>query len=194
MNVDALTLLAYADKSQQRERELWKRFLGLLLPILLEVDADEIKELFDEAACDDIETVLATVENARTAPELARVISATLGLALGLPAEFGLSAFVECNPPTRIHAQRTKALRLTDQDLMGRWLGRFTRIQADDDFLRMAADWKERLHALLKGESFGEDAAVGEGRVEQPDETHGEDVDEALESIHVSRGRRRKSA
>ena len=175
MNVDALTLFAYADKSQQRERELWKRFLLLLLPILLEADGDELAEVFDEAACDDVETALAHAADLSTPAALVRVISGALALSLGLAAEFGIASFVESNPPTRIYAQNSRALRLTDDELMGRWLGRFTRIQDDDEFLGMAADWKERMHALLKGEAR-------------------EDVDEAIESLHVPRTRRKKSA
>jgi hypothetical protein len=158
MNVDSLTLYAYADKSQSRERELWKRFLKLLLPVLLEADADEVAEVFDEAVVDSVDAIMEPLSgktaSLQTAGELVRVISGTLALALGLPAEFGLSAFLESNPPTRIHAARASAVRVTDQELITRWLGRFSRIQSDDDFLEMAADWKDRLRSLLRGEKL----------------------------------------
>ena len=158
MNVDSLTLYAYADKSQSRERELWKRFLKLLLPVLLEADAGEVAEVFDEAVVDSVDAILEPLSgetaSLQSAGELVRVISGTLALALGLPAEFGLSAFLESNLPTRIHAARASAVRVTDQELITRWLGRFSRIQSDDDFLEMAADWKDRLRSALRGEKL----------------------------------------
>ena len=153
MNVDSLTLYAYADKSQARERELWKRFLQLLLPVLLEVDANEMAEIFDEAGVDSAEDIIETATSLSDAPRLVRVVSGALALALGLPAEFGLAAFLDSNPPTRIHAPRAKLLRLTDEELMTRWLARFTRIQDDDEFLQMAADWKVRIQAFARGEN-----------------------------------------
>lgn len=165
MHVDSLTLYAYADKSQSRERELWKRFLKLLLPVLLEADADEVAEAFDDALVDSVEAIVeplsGKVQTLQTAGELVRVISGTLALTLGLPAEFGLAAFLESNPPTRIHAARAAALRITDEELITRWLGRFSRIQNDDDFLEMAADWKERLHGFLRGEERSEEVEEG---------------------------------
>lgn len=168
MIVDSLSLYAYADKSQQREREVWRRFLLLLLPVLLEADADELTDIFDDALVDDPDVLVSSSNLLRSAPSLVHIMSATLALALGLPAEFGLAAFLESNPPTRVHAQPTRALRLTDEDLMSLWLTRFTRIQADDEFLGMAADWKERLHAFLKGDAQtegapGKDDRAGEG-------------------------------
>ena len=153
MNVDSLTLYAYADKSQARERELWKRFLHLLLPVLLEVDADEMSEIFDDAAVDSAEVIIETATSLSDAPKLVRVVSGALALSLGLPAEFGFAAFLDSNPPTRIHAPRAKLLRLTDEELMTRWLARFTRIQDDDEFLQMAADWKVRIQAFARGEN-----------------------------------------
>jgi hypothetical protein len=190
MKVDSLTLYAYADKSQLRERELWKRFLRLLLPVLLEVDSDEIAEIFDDATLDSAELVVESAMNLNGAPQLVRVISGTLALALGLPAEFGLAAFLESNLPTRIHAPRTKLLRLTDQELISRWLGRFTRIQSDDDFLRVASDWKERLHALQRGDSKSEEPAESAfAKEDSPRETlKGTPVPEEPETV----GRRRK--
>jgi hypothetical protein len=151
MNVDSLTLYAYADKSQLHERELWRGFLLMLLPVLLEVDGSELAEAFDEATIDDAERLMETAGTLTNVGSLVRVISGTLALALGLPAEFGLAAFLESNPPTRIHAPRLKQLKLTDDELMSRWLLRFTRIRADDDFLEMAADWKDRLEGFFKG-------------------------------------------
>jgi hypothetical protein len=162
MKVDSLTLYAYADKSQMHERELWKKFLLLLLPILLEAEVGEIEEIFDEAVLDSPEEVVASATSLHSAPELVRVISGTLALALGLPAEFGLSAFLEGNPPTRVLAPSAKALKVTDEELMSRWLGRFSSVQYDDDFLQMAADWKERLHALLQGAANAEALALAQ--------------------------------
>jgi hypothetical protein len=165
MPVDELALYAYSDSSQQWEREIWRKFLALLLPVLLEADSEEVAELFEGASAYDLEKLVAEFCDPGHSPSLVHRMSAEIAQSLGLPAEFGLAAFVEAHLPTRIHALRKNAVRITEQSLMSRWLGRFTQLQTDDEFLEKAAHWKQELQEALHGERPVLDSEENEDRM-----------------------------
>jgi hypothetical protein len=150
MRVDMLTLYAFTDKVHAQQRELWRGFLALVMPVLLEFDSSEFERLLESAHCRSIETMLKAVDEPHSVEQLIWSLSATFSELLGLEPELGLSAFLDVNLPTRAHSIRLGVSTSKDHAIVGRWLRSFRQIQQRPEFLEMTSEWKRAFDAFFE--------------------------------------------
>ncbi len=146
---DALTLYAWLDKAHKPDRESWRKFFALLLPLLLDVGEIDLESLFDESSFHSVEEAIqAQNDDAFTIGSVIRNVSIYVASCLGVVPELAFAVFIDCSVPTKAHATRLKAAHLSEHSLMTRWLQRFTRIQDDDEFLEHIANYKRNFDEL----------------------------------------------
>lgn len=143
MRVDLLTLYAYSDKTHTHQRELWRGFLALVFPVLLEFDAGEFERLVENAHCRSVEALLRATDSPESVSEFLWTASGQFAESLGFEAELGLSAFLDVDLPTRIHSIQTFQNSVNKNDsLISEWLQAFRKIQQSPEFLEITAEWK----------------------------------------------------
>ncbi len=149
MRVDLLTLYAFSDKTHAKQRELWRGFLALVMPILLECDASEFERILESAQCKSVETMLNAIENPQSAEQLVWSISATFSEALGFESELGLSAFLDVELPTKVHSVGGGSHASSKDDaIVTHWLKSFRAIQQRPEFLEITTEWKKSFELL----------------------------------------------
>lgn len=149
MRVDLLTLYALSDKAHAKQRELWRGFLALVMPILLEYEASEFERLLDSAHCRSVETMLAALDEPEDVSQLVWSVSGTFSELLGFEAELGLAAFLDVNLPTRIHAVGGGLSAVRDEVIISHWLKAFREVQQRPEFLEITSEWKRAFDVLL---------------------------------------------
>lgn len=161
MRFDMLTLYAFSDKTHAKQRELWRGFLALVMPVLLECEAAEFERLVETAQCRSIEELLHALELPKTPSELVWVISGQFSDALGFEPEFGLSAFLDVNLPTRVHTVPRGQTANREDAVVGLWLKAFRDIQQRPDFLEITQEWRRAFEGFLEEgeEAPAQDAA-----------------------------------
>ena len=162
MKLDALAVYAYCDKSHAEEREIWKTFLLLLLPLLLEIPKDTAKEYFERALLADVDEALAAAKKTNSVAQVVRLISAQFANALNLSAEFGLAAFLEFFPPTKVVSLKLAKVPPGEREMISEWLQRFTGVQDDENFLHLVSEWKRQLEKAVVEEENTGDANIDE--------------------------------
>ncbi|MFZ9519959.1 MAG: hypothetical protein ACO3A4_05720 [Silvanigrellaceae bacterium] len=167
MRVDLLTLYAFSDKTHAKQRELWKGFLLLVMPVLLEAEGSEIERVLESAQCRSVESMISALEAPTNAGQLMWSISGTFAELLGLEPELGLSAFLDVTLPTRVHSiggglQGTRAEVVVTQ-----WLRAFREVQQRPEFLEITTEWKRAFDVLME---------EGDEEGEEFDETGGEEI------------------
>jgi hypothetical protein len=158
MRVDLLTLYAYSDKTHTQQRELWRGFLALVFPILLEFDASEFERLIEHAQCRSVDSLLRATESPESLTEFLWTASGQFAESLGFEPELGLSAFLEVELPTRIHSiQPLHGLGGKSDSVIAQWLQAFRSVQQRPEFLEIAAEWKRVFDLLSDGVADLED-------------------------------------
>lgn len=179
ISCDLLTVYAHADKAHARDRELWRDFMGFLVPLLFEVEAASVERAIEHAVCRSPEEVLAHLDEPQTHMEVLRAVSVDLAYALHLPPEFGVAAFAECNVPTRVHLLKIGQGKSTDQAIINKWLKRFSKIQQDNEFAERMSEWKRLWDALSEDSEFDDEDSL-ESEYEQD-----EDADEENDAAYA---------
>ncbi|MEY3901032.1 MAG: hypothetical protein RL189_338 [Pseudomonadota bacterium] len=162
MRVDLLTLYALSDKAHAKQRELWRGFLALVMPILLEYEASEFERVLESAQCRSVETMLAAIEEPTDVGQLVWSVSGTFAELLGFEAEMGLAAFLDVNLPTRIHAVGGGLSAAKDEAIISHWLKAFREIQQRPEFLEITSEWKRAFDAMLDIDREDEESDVDE--------------------------------
>ena len=157
VRVDLLTLYAFSDKTHAKQRELWKGFLLLVMPVLLEAEGLEIERVLESAQCRSIETMISAVDAPTSVEQLMWSISGTFAELLGLEPELGLSAFLDVNLPTRVHSIGGGLQGTRDEVLVSQWLRAFRDVQQRPEFLEITTEWKRAFDVLMEdGDEEGE--------------------------------------
>lgn len=160
MRVDLLTLYAYSDKTHAHQRELWRGFLALIFPVLLEFDASEFERLIETAHCRSVDRMINATESPENISEFLWTASGQFAESLGFEAELGLSAFLDVELPTRIHAiQKTGGVQDKDDALIGEWLQAFRKVQQSPEFLEITTEWKQIFDLLNDPAAFASEDA-----------------------------------
>lgn len=157
MRVDLLTLYAFSDKTHAKQRELWRGFLALVMPILLECEASEFERILESAQCRSVESMLEQVDAPETPAQLVWSISGTFAELLCFEAEFGLAAFLDVNLPTRVHSVGGGVASTRDDAVVTHWLKSFRDIQQRPEFLEITSEWKRAFDALMEDEGSEDD-------------------------------------
>jgi hypothetical protein len=157
-DLDPVLLFAFSDKSHSKDREAWRRFLELLLPVLLEIESSLISAVIDESSLDSLEDLQRSQHHTNETQSLLRSISSQLSSMLGLTSEFGMSCFLDDAPHTKVHAQSARSLRLSEDKILAGWLKRFKNRQSSSEASELFAQWKEKMEILLESEQMLEDA------------------------------------
>ncbi|MEY4064243.1 MAG: hypothetical protein RIR26_451 [Pseudomonadota bacterium] len=165
MRVDMLTLYAFSDKTHAKQRELWRGFLALVMPVLLECEAGEFERLLEAAQCRSIEELMSALELPQTPSELVWVISGQFSDALGFEAELGLSAFLDVNLPTRVHTVPRGHTANKEDAVVGLWLKAFRDVQQRPEFLEITQEWRRAFESLLEEEDEDAQETVSEAGI-----------------------------
>lgn len=179
MRVDLLTLYAFSDKVHAKQRELWRGFLALVLPLLLEYDASEFERLLESAQCRSIEELRASLDTPQNPSQLIWFISGSFAEVLGFEPELGLAAFLDVELPTRMHAAGRRSSAAKDETMISHWLKAFRVMQQRPEFLEMTSEWKQAFDLILETE---EDEA---GRVTEAERSN---IDENSQDQTVDAG------
>jgi hypothetical protein len=153
VRVDLLTLYAFSDKTHAKQRELWRGFLALVMPILLECDASDFERILESAQCKSVEDMLNAVENPKTAVQLVWSMSGTFAEALGFESELGLSAFLDVELPSRVHIFGNTGSKVKEDAIVTHWLRAFRAVQQRPEFLEITVEWKKSFDLLAEVES-----------------------------------------
>jgi hypothetical protein len=154
MRVDLLTLYAFSDKAHAKQRELWRGFLALVLPVLIELDPSEFERLLENAQCRSMEQMLKAVDEPEDLSQLVWSISGQFSEILGFEAELGLAAFLDVSLPTRVHSIGLSQASSKDNALVTGWLKAFREIQQRPEFLEITQEWKRAFDILLEDEDL----------------------------------------
>lgn len=165
MRVDLLTLYAFSDKTHAKQRELWKGFLLLVMPVLLECEGLEIERVLESAQCRSVETMISVLDAPTSVEQLMWSISGTFAELLGLEPELGLSAFLDVTLPTRVHSTGGGLRGTRDAVLVSQWLKAFRDVQQRPEFLEITTEWKRAFDVLMEedgedGEESGEEIST----------------------------------
>lgn len=158
MRVDLLTLYAFSDKVHAKQRELWRGFLALVMPVLLECEAAEFERVLESAQCRSVDTLLQALDAPENASQLVWSMSGTFAELLGFEAEMGLSAFLDVNLPTRVHSIGTgSSAAMSDEVVISNWLKAFRDIQQRPEFLEITGEWKRSFDLFLESDDMDQD-------------------------------------
>ena len=152
MRVDLLTLYAFSDKAHAKQRELWRGFLTLIMPVLLECEASEFERMLESAQCRSVEQMIQSIDEPKNVGELIWAVSAQFADVLGFEPELGLSAFLDVSLPTRVHAVGFSHAQNKDNSVVGLWLKAFRDIQQRPEFLEIINEWKRAFEVFLEDE------------------------------------------
>ena len=170
-DLDPILLFAFSDKSHSKERQAWKKFLDVLLPVILELEPGLVGEILESAHVNTLEEILASQKRRNDTKSFARKISAELSSALSLSPEFGFSCFLDFSPHTRVHAQSAKETRRSEEKILASWFKMFAELQEEEDFTEMLHLWKDHMDMLLESEQLLEESVAMRNRsVEEEDE------------------------
>jgi hypothetical protein len=153
VRVDLLTLYAFSDKTHAKQRELWRGFLALVMPILLECDASEFERILESAQCKSVETMLSAIDNPQSAEQLVWSMSGTFAEVLGFEPELGLSAFLDVELPTRVHSIGSGGGSAKEDAVVTHWLKAFRAIQQRAEFIEITSEWKKSFDLLVEDDS-----------------------------------------
>lgn len=192
MRVDLLTLYAFSDKAHAKQRELWRGFLALIMPVLLECEASEFERLLEESHCRSVEQMISSLDAPKTSGELVWAVSAQFSEVLGFEAELGLSAFLDVALPTKVHSVGHTLSQTKENAVVAQWLKSFREIQQRPEFLEITNEWKRAFEVFLEDE----DALLGEDEdsvsADTPIEPQSEAQAEPKSDAQVSPERRRQ--
>lgn len=152
MRVDLLTLYAFSDKAHAKQRELWRGFLTLIMPVLLECEASEFERMLESAQCRSVEQMIQSIDEPKTVGELIWAVSAQFADVLGFEPELGLSAFLDVSLPTRVHAVGFSHSQNKDNSVVGLWLKAFRDIQQRPEFVEIINEWKRAFEVFFEDE------------------------------------------
>lgn len=152
--IDITGVYAYADPAHLRDRELWRGFLGSVLPVVLPQLSENIDYFISEALSDSIDDLI-FVEDFDTEDKHAmRKISAHVAESIGVPLEFALASFYESdndiNLPTKLHKFHyipvKKHIKVhQEESMIAVWLSRFHQVCNEKKFLVYIEMWKDWL-------------------------------------------------
>lgn len=162
MRVDLLTLYAFSDKAHAKQRELWRGFLTLIMPVLLECEASEFERMLESAQCRSVEQMIQSIDEPKTVGELIWAVSAQFADVLGFEPELGLSAFLDVSLPTRVHAVGFSHSQNKDNLVVGLWLKAFRDIQQRPEFVEIINEWKRAFEVFFEDEEAVLDEEVSE--------------------------------
>lgn len=192
MRVDLLTLYAYSDKTRSHQRELWRGFLALIFPVLLEFDAGEFERLIENAHCRSVDALINATNSPETVSQFLWTASGQFAESLGFDAELGLSAFLEVELPTRIHSiQSLQGVTDKSDSLIAEWLQAFRSVQQRPEFLEIVAEWKRVFDLFSDGvDDLVDEAEESQTVVEQQGQH--DDVAPASPTSTLRKERRRQ--
>ncbi|NBO39125.1 hypothetical protein EBU99_11140 [bacterium] len=150
MRVDLLTLYAFSDKTHAKQRELWRGFMALVMPVLLECDPNDFERLLESASCRSVDELMESLEAPKSVSALIWSMSGNFSEILGFEPEMGLSAFLEVNLPTRVHAIAGVQSQISDETLISSWLKAFREIQQQPEFVEITSEWKKAFEVFLE--------------------------------------------
>ncbi|MEY2988897.1 MAG: hypothetical protein RJB13_2418 [Pseudomonadota bacterium] len=195
MRVDLLTLYAYSDKSHSHQRELWRGFLALVFPILLEFDAGEFERLIENAQCRSVDSLLRATESPESLTEFLWTASGQFAESLGFEAELGLSAFLDVELPSRIHSlQSLQSSGDKSNSLISEWLQAFRGVQQRPEFVEIATEWKRVFELLSDGLSDLADEDETAGYQAEPEPSTQSDEGQPSQPTSTLRKDRRRQA
>lgn len=166
MRVDLLTLYAFSDKAHAKQRELWRGFLSLIMPVLLECEASEFERMLESAQCRSVEQMIQSIDEPKTVGELIWAVSAQFADILGFEPELGLCAFLDVSLPTRVHAVGFSHSQDKSNSVVGLWLKAFRDIQQRPEFVEIINEWKRAFEVF-----FEDEEAVLDEKGTESDET-----------------------
>ena len=173
MRVDLLTLYAFSDKAHAKQRELWRGFLALIMPVLLECDASAFERMLENAQCRSLEQMLAAIDAPKSSSELIWSVSGQFSEILGFESEFGLSAFLDVSLPTRVHSIGQVQSQSRENATVALWLKSFRELQQRAEFLEITNEWKRAFEIFFEDEDVvlqDETSESQENQMEENDE------------------------
>lgn len=194
MRVDLLTLYAFSDKAHAKQRELWRGFLALIMPVLLECDASEFERLLENAQCRSLEQLLSSIDAPKTAGELIWSVSGQFSEILGFEPELGLSAFLDVTLPTRVHAIGQTQSQSKENATVGLWLKSFRDLQQRPEFLEITQEWKRAFEVFFEDEDVlvEDDIEQVDGDVDSENQqSHSNSLDQAVDEQHRTHERKK---
>ncbi len=152
--IDMTSLYAYADPSHARDRELWRGFLGSVLPVLMPQHAENIDDFILSSLVERVEDLVLKGDFSKAKLPVMRKISAHIAESIGVSAEFALAAFYDSeedvNLPTKLYKFHNfpvkKHIKDTqEENMIGVWLERFHQVSNEKSFLTDVDTWKDLL-------------------------------------------------
>lgn len=153
-DLDLTGLYAYMDVSHARDRELWRGFLSCVLPSILPYHSDVIDNFLTDALVESAEDLAISGNFSQTQNHAVRTISAHIAQAIGVPTEFALASFYNCDyagfMPTKLYQfhykqPKKQTLLLQEENMVQNWLANFEYIRSDKQFLDFIETMKGQL-------------------------------------------------
>lgn len=152
INLDMVSVYAYADASHARERELWRGFLSYALPVVMSFNVEEFDKFLFEAVVDSLEDLKPHSGNQIDILQSIRCISVLLAKEINVSPEFAFAAFYDGNTTTRTYQVKSsptkKSMKIHEEDaLIGGWLSTLSQMQEEEKFKGTVEKWKSWLVA-----------------------------------------------
>ncbi|MBM3381489.1 MAG: hypothetical protein FJY29_03515 [Betaproteobacteria bacterium] len=194
MRVDMLTLYAFSDKAHAKQRELWRGFLALVVPVVVELDPSEFERLLESSQCRSVEQMLKAVDEPEDLSQLIWSVSGQFSEILGFEPELGLAAFLDVSLPTRVHSIGLAQSDSKDNAVITGWLKSFREVQQRPEFLEITQEWKRAFDILLEDDELEvlgdeEDAESSESN---PTEAYASHEASESEPVVLRRARKRR--
>ena len=147
LDLDKISIFAYADASHARERELWRGFLSYALPVVMSANSAFIDRCLSESIVYQVDELTARGGDDVDYHESMRCISVLLAKEIGVSPEFGLASFFEGELPTKLYKIKGKPTKRganakKEDHVISVWLAHLSKIQADNQFLNKVERWK----------------------------------------------------
>jgi len=149
INLDMVTVYAYADSAHARERELWRGFLSYALPVVMSFHVDEFDSILFESVVNSLEDLKPHEEDQMDIFQSIRCISVLLAKEINVTPEFAFAAFYDGQTPSRTYQVKKgrsvsgKAMKPQEEDeLIGQWLSSLAHRQDDEAFKNTVNKWK----------------------------------------------------
>lgn len=154
IKIDLTSVYAYADPAHARDRELWRGFLGSVLPLLLPQHAESIDDFIMDSLTESIEDLVIEEHFDDNGLHAMRLISAHIAESIGVSLEFALASFYDSeydiNLPTKLYKFHyipvKKHIKETqEENMINTWLMRFHKVCNEKSFLGYIEMWKDWL-------------------------------------------------
>lgn len=150
IDLDMVSVYAYADAAHARERELWRGFLSYAIPVIMSFNVEEFDKFLFEAVVDSLEDLKPQNGGRMDLLQSIRCISVLLAREINVSPEFAFAAFYDGNTVTRTYQVKGKSGKKTlkpheEDALIGQWLSNLAGMQDDERFKGTVEKWKNWL-------------------------------------------------